>query len=308
MVSMTANDTCVKVGEGIHLYRPTEPGPIKSSHPTVVLIFGWMAARFSHLQKYTSIYRERYPNTTLVLTQCEPSFFWSSQRAQHKALAPLVDVLEALGLIHPLQEASKPRKTPLDSIVPLPTHRILLHVFSNGGCCQLMILGSIISNRRAASLTTATHTPASALILDSCPGDGGFSSAERAFTISVTNPLLRMLVKLGVIILFSLRLVMEHVFRQQSAIPFMRSQLNDPDMVPWLNKNSPRLYIYSEGDEMVPVHAVEQHMKDAVEKGFNVQPVKFGKESKHVAHARSDPSRYWGATEQMWKEAIGVQD
>jgi hypothetical protein len=101
---------------------------------------------------------------------------------------------------------------------------------------------------------------------------------------------------------------MRLIFRQKSIISSMRSWLNNPDMLPWVKKNSPRLYIYSEGDEMVLAEAVERHMSDALGKGLNVHSVKFGKESKHVAHARTDPSRYWGATEQMWKAAIEAQD
>jgi hypothetical protein len=170
-----------------------------------------------------------------------------------------------------------------------------------------MTLADIISNRCVSSPATLTYTT-SALILDSCPGDESFSSAERAFTISLSHPLLRILVKLSVIILFTFELIMRHVFRKKPIISSMRSRLNDPDTLPWVKKHSPRLYIYSEGDEMVPAKAVEQHMNDAIEKGFNIRSVKFGKESKHVSHARTDPSRYWGATEQMWNAAIDMQD
>jgi hypothetical protein len=84
----------------------------------------------------------------------------------------------------------------------------------------------------------------------------------------------------------------------------MKSHLIKPGVLPWMRKGTPRLYIYSDGDDMVASSVVEAHIEEAKKRGLNIHAEKFGKESKHVAHARTDPQRYWAAVERIWKEAL----
>ncbi|KAF9449759.1 hypothetical protein P691DRAFT_702658 [Macrolepiota fuliginosa MF-IS2] len=262
-----------------------------------------MGAKLLHLQKYTSSYQKRYPNTTIILVRSEAAFFWSTEHAQRKDLVPVVEILEATGSI-----TSTRRKNQVPTLEPsslLPKHRVLVHAFSNGGCCQLATLSKILSESQIASSSTGTT---GAIVLDSCPGTSSLSSAQRAFASAVSHPLMRILARILITLLYCFELIMRHVFRKRSIIQRMKHRLNDPQILPWTGKNTPRLYIYSEGDDLVAASAVEEHIADAREKGLNVQAEKYGKESRHVAHARTDPGRYWGAIGRIWEEALELEE
>lgn len=56
---------------------------------------------------------------------------------------------------------------------------------------------------------------------------------------------------------------------------------------------------------MIPYHEVEKHAEKAREVGLNVRMERF-EDSKHVAHARADPERYWGAVRRLWEDAVRV--
>lgn len=297
MALSTFETSFVTIGKGIYLFKPGNPGAVDSAHPTVILIFGWMGAKLHHLQKYTSVYRKQYSNTTIILVQSEPSFFWSIEFMQHKVLGPVVEILEAVGCIPPSQRCF--RRKDLQHSTPLAQHRVLVHVFSNGGCFQLITLAKLLSKRQIEGASTTCG-----IIFDSCPGSGSFRGSQRAFSSVITNPIARFLVKIMVALLFCIQFFMKHVFRKQPYFQAMKSSLNDPNVLPWTSKRTPRLYIYSEGDELVEADVVEEHVKDAREIGLTVSVEKFGKESKHVSHVRADPQRYWTSVGQLWKEAL----
>ncbi len=144
----------------------------------------------------------------------------------------------------------------------------------------------------------------SAIILDSCPGDESLSAAQRAFSSAFSRSIIRILANVFVALLYCLQILARYLFRQKSILQHMKYRLNDSHVLPWTGKGTPRLYIYSDGDEIVASGAVEEHVTEAKAKGLNVRAEKFGNESKHVAHARADPKRYWGAVERVWREAL----
>lgn len=63
-----------------------------------------------------------------------------------------------------------------------------------------------------------------------------------------------------------------------------------------------RMYIYSEGDELVNWKDVEGHMEDARGQGGKVRGEKF-KGTGHVGHARGEENsrRYWGCVKGFWE-------
>lgn len=66
-----------------------------------------------------------------------------------------------------------------------------------------------------------------------------------------------------------------------------------------------RVYMYSEIDDMVPWHDIEDHAAEARRIGFNVELEKFER-SEHVAHARvGNGGRYWQIVEQLWNDSVG---
>ena len=82
----------------------------------------------------------------------------------------------------------------------------------------------------------------------------------------------------------------------------MRAALNQAQVLPWTNVKTPRLYIYSDNDQLVAQKDVAEHIAEAKELGFNVRAEYF-KGSSHVSHARLDPDRYWDAVRNVWADA-----
>ncbi|KAF7794124.1 hypothetical protein EIP86_005254 [Pleurotus ostreatoroseus] len=127
--------------------------------------------------------------------------------------------------------------------------------------------------------------------------------AVRAFTAGIKSRLMKvvagLLFLLGLFVLIIVRVSM----RQEHLIHAMRARLNEPSVFPWTSQATPRLYVYSDADEMVPADAVEEHIADAKQKGRIVHVEKYHG-SLHVSHARKDPERYWGAVQGLWSEAV----
>lgn len=63
-----------------------------------------------------------------------------------------------------------------------------------------------------------------------------------------------------------------------------------------------RLYVYSKEDDMVDWNAVEDHGREAEERGFGVQLEMF-EGSGHAAHMLKDGTRYWASVEKLWSGA-----
>ncbi|EEB97368.1 hypothetical protein MPER_03326, partial [Moniliophthora perniciosa FA553] len=65
---------------------------------------------------------------------------------------------------------------------------------------------------------------------------------------------------------------------------------------------TPRLYAYSDTDEVVAHESVEEHL-EGIRTILNVRAERFTG-SRHVSHAKKDPKRYWSAVEGLWNEAL----
>ncbi|KIJ62853.1 hypothetical protein HYDPIDRAFT_30000 [Hydnomerulius pinastri MD-312] len=286
----------VTIGEGIyislaHASTCTEIAT-NGSAPQVILIFGWMGATTRHLQNYIRPYAELYPNATQILVKCGPSFIWTSERAKGKRLLPVAEALETLGCL-----PSSDPTTGTNNTRP----RVLIHAFSNGGSGQLTALGRLLSSKYPT--ISPSEQLVSALILDSCPATGDVRSIKAAFTFAIRNPVARY-IALSIIYFFhAIRLGFSMVFgKHWMVMEFLKLQLFKPRLLPGMSAQTPRLYIYSRKDELVPWQEVQQHAETAREKGLNVRCEVF-EESAHVAHMRLDPKRYWASVQDVWEVA-----
>lgn len=98
-----------------------------------------------------------------------------------------------------------------------------------------------------------------------------------------------------------IRFVLPRSIRQQpGTLARISAYLNSPTSLPPV----PRLYLYSPIDELIPPEDVERHAAQArTEAGVtDIRMEKFEK-SPHVAHARTDPERYWSAVKRVWEES-----
>ncbi|KAF9223319.1 hypothetical protein BS17DRAFT_817638 [Gyrodon lividus] len=289
----------VTIGDGIYISiartKALTVSQTNESTPHVILIFGWMGALTRHLENYTRPYAESYPNATQILVKCGPSFIWTSERAKQKRLFPVVEALETLGCLPSfkgsVQEVNRVRP------------RVLIHAFSNGGCSQLTALGRLLSSK--FPLTTTSEHLMSALILDSCPATGNVRTIKAAFSFAIRNPVARYIALAIIYIAHAIRLSLSMAFgKEMMVMEYLKMQLFRPHLLPWMNTETPRLYIFSKKDKLVPWQEVQQHAEAARKAGLNVRCEMF-EESGHVAHMRLDPKRYWASVQDVWEVACG---
>ncbi|KAF9012122.1 hypothetical protein BDZ89DRAFT_1143031 [Hymenopellis radicata] len=270
------DDGFLKLGSEVHLRKPLVASDDGES-PNIILVFGWMGAKLRHLHKYTKVYEELYPGATQVLVTSPPSFFYCTEGSKRRAVAPVVEILEALGAIPGMPSAILEKKK-------APTSpRILIHSFSNGGAYCMMTLGKLL----------ATH---------SAPGGGGLGSAIDAFTGHMRNPVGKFGAKVFISTLYLFGYMVGPMLGRKTSLQRIRESLYAAHLLPWMDKRTPRLYLYSKKDEMVPWVDTETHARASKDMGRNVKTVVF-EDSAHVAHAKTYPVEYWDAVKSIWNEA-----
>ncbi|KAJ7036837.1 hypothetical protein C8F04DRAFT_1094543 [Mycena alexandri] len=269
---------------GQHAYIQTPASgavPSSSTDPTVVLIFGWMSARLSHLHKYTAIYREIYPGATIILVRSHLDMFWTRRSARKARFQPVIEALKALGCLENRQ-------------------RILTHTFSNGGALHLTAISEMFP-----SVSVDVPRSASSLIIDSAPGGDTLAKAMLAVLSPIKNVWIARLAQGAFVVLYFLWWLVGHLLRQPSPIRQMMNALRNPRVLPWIDDRTPRLYVYSKMDAMVPWVDIEEHAAQSASQGLDVRRVCFEK-SPHVAHARLYPETYWAAVKDVWDDACNA--
>ncbi|KAF5348619.1 hypothetical protein D9757_014465 [Collybiopsis confluens] len=278
------------IGNGVYLHRetsPDSPPTASSDDPNLILVFGWMGAKLPHLLKYTKVYEEMYPHATQILVQSNAEYFWSSDRTRTKNLLPAADVLETY--------------TGTKSLEP---PRILVHSFSNGGGLQMYTFGNLLRSRNQVLRPTI-----SAMVIDSSPGLGSLSQALQAFSAAIPSILLRIPLQILIAILYTFGEIQHRLFGIQPLFARLIKALLSNDgpprggILPWMNESTPRLYVCSKTDELVPVEQILAHFEEAKGRGLNVK-IDVYEDTPHVAHARQYPERYWGAVKDLWKSAV----
>lgn len=171
-----------------------------------------------------------------------------------------------------------------------------------GGCFQLTFLSELL---RTYPTPAGASRPALAFIFDSLPGDTSFLPTLEAFTAQIRSLLVRYLIYIPLTTLYVILSVVSLVFPRMNPIAKIRRELNVPDILPWTDERTPRVYLYSSTDRAVRSSAVEEHIAEARQKGLAVRAEKFVGSS-HVAHVRQDPTKYWEAIEAIWMEAVKV--
>ncbi|KAJ3497754.1 hypothetical protein NLJ89_g10303 [Agrocybe chaxingu] len=255
---------------------PSERGTQKPAlkPPGLIILFTWMDAKLIHIQKYVDTFHELFPSSTIVaVTQA--------------ALAPLMTILH--------REKENGRLE----------NGILVHTMSNGGSFQLVVFQKMLMK----SALGAAFEPPTALCLDSAPGEDALDIALRAN--SPQNPLLRVIATPVILFLYGVhRCFFQWLVGKPPMVAEMRAKFLSPAVLPGLSsdthgktKATPRLYVYSETDEVMQPEGIRKHADQAIAAGFDVRVERY-EISPHVAHARTDPERYWNAVRQLWLRAL----
>ncbi|KAJ3513950.1 hypothetical protein NLJ89_g2660 [Agrocybe chaxingu] len=245
--------------------------------PGLIILFGWMNAKLPHVQKYADVLRGIYPASTIVVVMVDSNFYWLSEKTKESTLAPVLATLNR-----------EKENGNLDK-------GILLYVMSNGGGFQLAILQKMLTK----SPLNAPQQPPIAMLLDSLPGDDGFESAMNGSRPS--QPILRILSTPIIILMYGVFHLLNMLAGNLPIFTGLRIAVHEPAGLPNLSevassdlKAAPRLYIYSETDRITMAKNVKRHIDEARGKGYDVTVERYEK-SPHVAHARTDPERYWTA-------------
>ncbi|KAK0203742.1 hypothetical protein DFS33DRAFT_827786 [Desarmillaria ectypa] len=288
----------IKLGTDVYLRKSNEEGAHDKRSPNIILVCGWMGAQLRHIHKYTKVYEQLFPGASQILIRNRPSFFWSTENSRRKVIAPAVEALEALGMTSP----QSPSLVMNPSSAEPP--RILVHSFSNGGAYSLITLGKIMASRGSFS-SLESFRPPCAIVLDSSPGGSGLSNAIHAFTTLIKNPIMRTAAKVLVCLLYVYGFFVGPFIGRRTALQKVRDGLYNPRVLPWVDERTPRLYVYSKADDMVPWDQIQQHAERTESLGWDVRTEVF-EDSPHVAHAKTHPKRYWDAVKSLWNDALIV--
>ncbi|KAK4158734.1 hypothetical protein QBC43DRAFT_339748 [Cladorrhinum sp. PSN259] len=193
-----------------------------------------------------------------------------------------------------------------------PFTSILLHAFSEGGSytsvCLATLYRSLSSSPSSISSSQPTKIPVSALILDSTPGHKPSQSRARsAFAKSLPRPSffgsvswVPSFVPFLAVSLSTLTLkVLDRYQEGKNFFDLTFAALNDSTLFPLEGHNVPRLYLFSEQDEIVLWKDIEEHARVA---GVKSLCVRF-KGTGHCAHICGEQQKkiYWGAVKAVWE-------
>ena len=142
-----------------------------------------------------------------------------------------------------------------------------------------------------------------AIIFDSAPAPPTLPLTIRAFTAGMRGRLRKFFAAGILTVVYFLTFVVRTILRRPKPLMQEIAALNDPALLPWTSKETPRMYFYSTGDKIVPSTAVEEHAAQARIAGFSVDLVNFG-DSAHVSHAKDHPEKYWESVRTFWSEAV----
>lgn len=278
-----------QVSRDVYLLKPTEPvNDDGQSGPQVILLFGWLNAKFRPLVSYMDKYAQLYPGATQILIVARGSANWSTKAANFDAMRPAADILNELGFF-----GANP-----------PT--CLVHVFSNGGGLQLLILADLLKELYPDARTASSGSiSAQCLILDSLPGGSKLGPALQSFIGTIPSVWIRAAITLPLVLLWVYVMTTSLITGKPDPWSHLRAGINEPQFLPWLNKKTPRAYFFSQEDDIVNFKDITAHAELAKELGFNVTTEEFSG-SGHVAHARIEPERYWGIVQGMWEKSVAV--
>ncbi|KAI4244632.1 MAG: hypothetical protein LQ352_006746 [Teloschistes flavicans] len=267
----------------IHLYKPISPSPKNGkTTPELIVLFTWMLADLAHITKYIQGYQALYPAASILTVQSSPlDFLYRGRKALERCLQPAVAAV---------------RSTSSQTLKP----KILFHVFSNGGSLRAATFF------RSYLEITGHPVPTHCMALDSCPGRAKFHVASRVLLLPWQGqPSYKRLPMIALMYTaFGLWWWIMLASRMENPFETLWQGLSNPREV----QETKRVYIYSDSDDMVPRHDIEEHAVEAKEKGFEVEMERF-EGTGHVAHVRSgNGERYWGIVKKLWRQNVKVRE
>jgi len=256
---------------------PPSAVTLASNEPDLILVFSWMEAQLTHIQKYTEPYGKQYPGSTMILVRSYQTYWYTPTKTIINGLVPVAKKVEELN-----------------------PKRVLVHCFSNGGSFALIDFIKAFQTVKDSQIPF----PVSAIVLDSTPGTGEWSRGLIAFTAGVKSPLAKYVGMAFYAGMYAWASIYIALTGAPDWFDAMRKDLLDKAN---LQTTAPRAYIYSKTDQLIDYHIVEAHIADAKALGISVLTEEF-EGTPHVQHMRSDPDRYWNIVQKTWKQGLAITD
>ncbi|KPM36585.1 hypothetical protein AK830_g9992 [Neonectria ditissima] len=263
--------------------RPSSKEVVIDEDPPLIVLCTWVAANPKHIAKYTASYQRLFPNSSILVVQTWtydvvvlPTDGFHSTRLQ-----PAHDIILSF----------------LDARPESDNTGIVFHAFSNGGALTTGLLSEMLRSSRPRRRDWM-H----ALLLDSCPGQGGYLASVHAIIVSGrlhTYPYVIYAIASLLVHIAALYIVACGALRIENMIDRVRRRLNDETLI---SSTVPRLYLYSKVDELVHWTDVVSHAGEARHKGYEVDEVVF-QNSEHCAHLQESAARYWDAVIEFLRKA-----
>lgn len=276
-----ALDSFIRLNEIVSIHTPshshTSTKPPRSckypkvSPPDVILLLSWGNAQARHIEKYTSLYIQQFPEAKIILvTSGWEDFLYRSEQTQRALVEPAVKIL-------------------VDSV----GEALLVHAMSNGGSKRWCTVNALYQQWTGHMLSHAV------IIMDSAPGRSSFKQSWAALSRSLPQIfVIKLLLGLLFGMVLSYMFLAINILRTADLLEIVREEMNDTNLI---SNTARRCYLYSEKDDIIGWKDVEEHAIDAARKGWAVTLVKF-QGSSHVGHLKQDPEKYWNAIENTWFE------
>lgn len=264
-----------RLNGSVYIHEPSSTSS-SSNEPDLILICGWMDARPRHFSKYTAGYEKLYPSARiLAVTTTSIDAAITTWGANFKRVLPVLEILYALQ----------------------PNAKLLLHFFSDGGSFTSTLIANKYQEKMGKLL------PTTAVILDSSPGRATYEATVRAFSVALPkNPVVKAIGTLVIRMffwLYRIAYILKALLERKKRMNVVERSRMDLNTTSLMDVNTPRLYIYSEADDMVEWQFVEEHIEEAEKLGYVVDREKF-LDSGHCGHLMIDPMRYWAAVQRLW--------
>lgn len=240
-----------------------------------------MNARDTHIAKYITAYQTIYPAANVLLAKSSFRYYLSRHSARRQ-ISPAVKVIRDI----------------LGSNADNTTPQLLIHLFSNGGSCVLYHLYDLYHKTSKFPAGSPDRTlPPHVTIFDSVPGRWSYAGSTNAVLLAIPPGMMRKSAFPFVHLLGAFWVVKYRVIKVPEETHVWGLAHNDRTRA-W---ESCRAYVYSEADEFVDHRAVEEHANHAESNGYVILRRDKFSDSKHVAHAKSDPDRYWLLVKETWE-------
>jgi hypothetical protein len=260
----------IALNQSVFLYEPTSLISFDDA-PDLIVLVGWMDAKPRNLSKYSAGYMRLYPSAQIiVITTSTLDAAFRTNRANLDRIAPVLELL---------YRVPSNRKT-------------LIHSFSDGGGWTSCLIAQEYKEKLGRQL------PMTALLLDSAPGRATFAATTKGFAIALPkNIVIKGVGTLAIVVFWCLYMLGYWLLGKADLRERTRGDLNDKSL---FSLNAPRMYIYSDVDEIVASKLVEEHAMEAEAVGYKVDREKF-LGSIHNAHLLKDQNRYWDTVQRLWK-------